>query len=35
MPDWAAITLGVVLGVGGGLALGYGLLAWYMSKERP
>lgn len=35
MPDWAAITIGVVLGVGMGLALGYLLLLWYMNKDRP
>lgn len=34
MPDWAAITIGVVGGVGLGLAAGYGLLVWYLSKDR-
>lgn len=34
MPDWAAIALGTVLGVGCGLVLGYVLLAWYMKKDH-
>lgn len=33
MPDWAAVTLGVVLGVSAGLALGYGLYRRIMNKE--
>lgn len=35
MPDWVAITIGVVIGVGLGLALGYLLVLWYMNKDRP
>lgn len=34
MPDWAAVTLGTVLGIVAGLGLGYLLLAWYMSKDH-
>lgn len=32
MPDWAATLLGIVLGVGGGLALGRFLYSWYFRK---
>lgn len=35
MPDWAAVTIGVVSGVFGGLALGYGLVIWYWKGSRP
>lgn len=35
MPDWAAVTIGVVLGVGLGLVFGVLLLLWYLNKDRP
>lgn len=34
MPDWAAITIGVVGGVGLGIGAGYILLVWYWSRDR-
>ena len=32
MPDWAAVTIGVVLGMGLGLGIGYLALDWYFNK---
>jgi hypothetical protein len=32
MPDWAAVTIGVVLGMGLGLGIGYLALVWYFNK---
>lgn len=34
MPDWAAVTIGVVGGAGLGLGFSYLLLTWYMSKDH-
>ena len=34
MPDWVAVTIGVVSGVGGGLALGYLMLVRYFGRNR-
>lgn len=35
MPDWAAVTLGIVLGVLLGLGLGYLLVLWYLHRDPP
>lgn len=32
MPDWAATLLGIVIGVGGGFALGRCLYSWYYKR---
>lgn len=34
MPDWAAVTIGAVLGVGAGLGIGYLIVLWYFSGRR-
>jgi hypothetical protein len=35
MPDWAAVTVGVILGAGLGLAGAYVGLAWYWHRNQP
>lgn len=35
MPDWAAIAIGVLAGVGMGLGLGYLLVLWYLHRDPP
>jgi hypothetical protein len=35
MPDWLAVLVGVVIGVGGGLGLGYVGLIWYWNRNNP